>query len=206
MHRKQAIIVDDDTIVNVATGDRYRADTASVMQDTPLSEPLCNALARYGFGTNESGAVIVSSGDETGGVAVILDAPDIPRGVGRIRFYGHNGKMLDVMDIRGGFGIVADDSSLDVPRITFVTMLNDMLERVIIEGNRVSSQNFLTSISGPDGVDYAANLVDILRRLCDALYDENDHLHATIAPFVCGIQRVGVVAPVDWLVDSDGTD
>lgn len=206
MHRKQAILVDDDTIVNVATGDRYRADTASVMQDASPSEPLCNALARHGFGTNESGAVIVSSGDETGGVAVTLDTPDIPRGVGRIRFYGRNGEMLDVVDIRGGFGIVADDSSLDVHRITFVTMLNDVLERVTVEGNVVSSNNFLTSMSGPDGVDYAANLVYILRRLCDALDDENDHLHATIAPFVCGIQHAGAVAPVDWLVDSDETD
>jgi len=29
MHRKQAILVDEDTIVNVATGDRYRVDTAA---------------------------------------------------------------------------------------------------------------------------------------------------------------------------------
>ena len=56
----------------------------------------------------------------------VLHAPDIPRGVGRIRFYSRNGEMLDVMDIRGGFGIVADDSSLDVPRVTFVTMLIPM--------------------------------------------------------------------------------
>lgn len=203
MHRKQAIMVDDDTVVNVATGDRYRV-AASVMRDASPYEPLSDALARHGFGTDESGAVIVSGGD-TGSVTITIDVPDAPQGVGLVRFYGRDGETLDAY-VRSGLGIVADGSSLDTPRVSFASMLGDVQTCVVADSNVVSIPDFGASMTGPAGADYAADLIDALHRLCGALDDGNDRLYATIAPFVCGITCPDAVAPVDWLVDSEWAD
>lgn len=201
MNRKQAIMVNDNTTVNVATGDRYRVVADGVMRDASPCEPFSDALARHGFGTDESGSVIVSEG----GVTVTIDAPDVPQGVGLVRFYGHDGETLDAY-VRGGLDIVADGSSLDVPCVSLMTTFDDMRtcmvvrKRVVVDGNVVSVPDLGASMTGPAEEDYAADLIDALRRLCDALDDRNDRLYATIAPFVCGITCPGAVAPVDWLV------
>lgn len=203
MRRKQAIMVDEGTVVDVVTGDRYMVTDAT--DAASPCEPLADALARHGFYIDDSGTIIVSGGGNDGSVTITLDASDIPQGNGFIGFSGRDGETLGVY-VRGGIGILDGESSLDVPRVTFVSMLDDNPTRVIVDCGTVSIPDFATSTSANDGSDYAADLIDALCRLCDALDDGNDRMRATIVPFVCGIQRPGVIAPIDWFDASKGTD
>ena len=199
MHGKQAIMVDDGTVVSVTTGDRYMV--SGIMDGSSPSEPSCDALTRHDFGIGDDGSVLVSGGDGTVIVSVMPDDSDGTSGNGIIRFYGRDGESLEC-EIRNGMGIVADGSSFAPPRVTFASLHDSVPLMVVVDGGTVSATGDGRTLVGPDGVDYASDLVDALRRMCDALGSGNSRLYATISPFVCGVQRPWGVAPVDWLVDS----
>lgn len=199
MHGKQAIMVDDGTVVSVATGDRYMV--SGIMDGSSPDEPFCDALARHGFGIGDDGSVMVSGGDGAVIVSVMPDGLDGTDGDGVIRFYGRDGESLGC-EIRDGMGIVADGSSFAPPRVTFASLHDRVPSAVVVDGDTVSVTGDGRTLVGPGDVDYASALVDALRRMCDALGSGDSRLYATVSPFVCGVQRPWGVTPVDWIADS----